>query len=45
MILIIGGAYQGKFEYAKANFKEGHQIINNFHKYVRKTMQQAAIRN
>jgi len=40
MILIIGGAYQGKFEYAKANFKEGHQIINNFHKYVRKTMQQ-----
>ena len=26
MILIIGGAYQGKFEYAKANFKEGHQI-------------------
>ena len=40
MILIIGGAYQGKFEYAKENFKEGHQIINNFHKYVRKTMQQ-----
>ena len=38
--MIIGGAYQGKFEYAKANFKEGHQIINNFHKYVRKTMQQ-----
>ena len=39
MILIIGGAYQGKFEYAKANFKEGHQIINNFHKYVREAKQ------
>ena len=28
MEMIIGGAYQGKFKYAKANFKEGHQIIN-----------------
>lgn len=40
MIFITGNAYQGKFEYAKANFTDGYQIINTFHKYVRKTMQQ-----
>lgn len=40
MILIIGDAYQGKYEYAVEHFKDGYQIINTFHKYVRKTIQQ-----
>lgn len=30
MILIIGGAYQGKYEYARAHYNEA-DIINRFH--------------
>ena len=37
MILIIGGAYQGKTEYAKEHFK-GYKIKNQYHETVRKQM-------
>lgn len=37
MILIIGGAYQGKTEYAKEHFK-GYEIKNQYHETVRKQM-------
>ena len=40
MIFIVGGAYQGKLDYAKDHFTDGYQFINEFHKYVRGCMKQ-----
>jgi adenosylcobinamide kinase/adenosylcobinamide-phosphate guanylyltransferase len=37
MILIIGGAYQGKKEYAKSNFSE-KEIISDYHKRVKEQL-------
>ncbi len=34
MILIVGGAYQGKTEYAREHFK-GYEIENHYHEIVR----------
>lgn len=31
MILIVGGAFQGKTEYAKINFGNDYKIENNYH--------------
>lgn len=38
MIFIIGGAYQGKTEYAKENFGNGYEIIDNYHLTVREQL-------
>lgn len=35
MILIIGGTYQGKTEYAQKNFGAEHEIQNRYHEIVR----------
>lgn len=37
MILIVGGAYQGKTEYAREHFK-GYEIKNCYHEVVRKQL-------
>lgn len=39
MILLIGGAYQGKTAYAREYAKEGDEIINHYHKKVREQME------
>lgn len=40
MILIIGGAYQGKTEYAKEHFGGEYQLVEEYHEVVRKQMQE-----
>ena len=35
MILVIGGAYNGKKEYVRANFGEEYFVIEDYHKSVR----------
>ncbi|MDE5864062.1 MAG: bifunctional adenosylcobinamide kinase/adenosylcobinamide-phosphate guanylyltransferase [Lachnospiraceae bacterium] len=39
MILIIGGAYQGKAEYASSHFAPQYKIIDKYHLTVRKQME------
>lgn len=39
MILLIGGAYQGKTAYAKEHRKEGYEVINHYHKKVREQLE------
>jgi len=39
MILIIGGAYQGKTEYAKRHFGEEYRLVKEYHEVVRRQMQ------
>lgn len=38
MILIVGGAYQGKMEYAKKNFGTEYEIWNQYHEVVRRQL-------
>lgn len=38
MILIIGGAYQGKTEYAKNHFEPEYRIVNQYHLKVREQL-------
>lgn len=38
MVLIIGGAYQGKSAYAKVHFGEHHTIINGYHLAVKEQL-------
>ena len=38
MILIIGGAYQGKTEYAKEHFDGEYEIWNQYHERVRQQL-------
>jgi adenosylcobinamide kinase/adenosylcobinamide-phosphate guanylyltransferase len=38
MILIIGGAYQGKTEYAQEAFGAEHEIVNQYHEVVRRQL-------
>lgn len=38
MVLIIGGAYQGKTAYAKEHFPEGWRIENQYHRKVKEQM-------
>ena len=38
MILIIGGAYQGKTAYAKEHFPEGWRIENQYHRKVKEQL-------
>ncbi len=38
MILIIGGACQGKTAYAKGHFGEGYRFVNHYHQTVREQM-------
>lgn len=39
MILIIGGAYQGKTEYAKTQFDSQYKIVNQYHLKVKEQLQ------
>lgn len=39
MILIIGGAYQGKYEYAIKQYGKDYQILNNYHKKVKEQLE------
>lgn len=39
MILIVGGAFQGKTEYAKINFGDGYTIVNHYNLRVRKQLE------
>lgn len=39
MILIIGGAFQGKTEYAKSQFDSGYKIVNRYHLKVKEQLQ------
>lgn len=38
MILIIGGAYQGKTQYAKEHFDKNYTIWNHYHETVRQQL-------
>lgn len=38
MIFIIGGAYQGKTDFAKNNFGEEYQLINQYHLRVKEQL-------
>lgn len=38
MILLIGGSYQGKTEYARENFKE-KRILNRFHMIIKEMLE------
>ncbi len=38
MIFIIGGAYQGKTQYAMENFGEGYVVWNHYHETVRQQL-------
>lgn len=38
MILVIGGAYQGKEEYVKKNFPEGYAVEKEYHLKIREQM-------
>ncbi|MDE7297565.1 MAG: bifunctional adenosylcobinamide kinase/adenosylcobinamide-phosphate guanylyltransferase [Lachnospiraceae bacterium] len=40
MIFIVGGAFQGKTDYAKSCFPDAHRIINQYHETIRLQMQQ-----
>lgn len=40
MVLIIGGAYQGKEEYAQRKFGAGREIINGYHQIVKAQMKE-----
>jgi adenosylcobinamide kinase/adenosylcobinamide-phosphate guanylyltransferase len=40
MIFITGGAYQGKYSYAKHSFGEGYLIINAYQNVVKKQMEE-----
>lgn len=40
MIFIIGGAYQGKTEYARKNFGGKYQFVEKYHEVVRRQMQE-----
>lgn len=39
MILLTGGAYQGKTDYAKKYVQEGYEVINHYHQKVREQLQ------
>lgn len=38
MILVIGGAYQGKEEYVQKNFTTGYRIVKEYHLKIREQM-------
>ena len=38
MVLIIGGAYQGKTEYVKEHFDSGYEIVNHYHLKVKEQL-------
>lgn len=38
MILVVGGAYQGKTEYVKEHFGEDYEIWNQYHETVRQQL-------
>lgn len=38
MILIVGGAYQGKLEYASKHFGREYEILNQYHEVVRQQL-------
>ncbi|MDO4331221.1 MAG: bifunctional adenosylcobinamide kinase/adenosylcobinamide-phosphate guanylyltransferase [Eubacteriales bacterium] len=38
MILVIGGAYQGKEEYVEKNFAAGYAIVKEYHLKIREQM-------
>lgn len=40
MILIVGGAYQGKTEYAKEHFGAEYRLVEKYHEVVRRQMQE-----
>lgn len=40
MILIIGGAYQGKTAYARQNFEKDHRIVNHYHLQVKEQLRE-----
>lgn len=40
MIFIIGGAYQGKTDFAKKNFGEEYQLINQYHLRVKEQLRE-----
>lgn len=40
MVFIIGGAYQGKEEYANREFGAGREIINGYHQLVKEQMKE-----
>lgn len=40
MILIVGGAHQGKTEYTKAHFDPQYKMVNGYHLQVREQLQQ-----
>lgn len=40
MILVVGGAYQGKTEYAREHFKEGYQLMDAYHEVIRRQLQE-----
>lgn len=40
MILVIGGAYQGKEDYVRKHFGEGYVIINHYHQEIRNQLRQ-----
>ncbi len=39
MILLTGGAYQGKTDYAEKYIQEGYEVINHYHQKVREQLQ------
>lgn len=40
MILVIGGAFQGKTEYAEENFGERKRVINHYHLKVKEQLKE-----
>ncbi len=39
MILVVGGAYQGKMEYVQAHYGESYFIKNQYHLHIKKQME------
>ncbi|MBO5055359.1 MAG: bifunctional adenosylcobinamide kinase/adenosylcobinamide-phosphate guanylyltransferase [Lachnospiraceae bacterium] len=40
MILVIGGAFQGKTEYVRENFGESKRVINHYHLKVKEELKE-----
>lgn len=40
MILVVGGAYQGKMDYVKTHYPEDYLLVPNYHLEIKKQLEQ-----
>lgn len=40
MILVVGGAYQGKMDYVKAHYPEDYLLVPNYHLEIKKQLEE-----